>query len=350
MKTEDQQADCRSLTSVDSGLGGNQSESPPSATKDQDPSRAKTKDAGDGQTKDGESYTETRSKTQPQSVSEMFGCTEEEVMRELTGFNAVPLEKLDNHTGVLHVWLLVLEGMASTVSTCPKNYQPQTLEMLFDLLRSAAQTPGELNRSVDVFPPGNSRLQEWYVSDCVKSAVKHSDQRKPLGLPSGPEFGMHCVNHLLLPMLQSWLRRGNQITGYWDTSTANFKQCAGFCTDLVVEYTVQFASELFDYDLAKLIRKRCCVMETIEYCVLEMSYIADVSECQRNVEFMLKQMFDVMTECIAQSSEAISRLGCSCIKYVRFWPEGVLFSIRKLRFSTVTCLFSGTAYSARGSY
>ena len=58
---------------------------------------------------------------------------------------------------------------------------------------------------------------------------------------------MHCVNHLLLPMLQSWLRRGNQITGYWESSTANFKQCAGFCTDLVVEYTVQFASMiLFD--------------------------------------------------------------------------------------------------------
>ena len=57
---------------------------------------------------------------------------------------------------------------------------------------------------------------------------------------------MHCVNHLLLPMLQSWLRRGNQITGYWETSTANFKQCAGFCTDLVVEYTVQFASKNSD--------------------------------------------------------------------------------------------------------
>ena len=73
----------------------------------------------------------------------LTGCTEEEVLRELARFKAVPLEKLDNHTGVLHVWLLVLEGLASTVSTCPKNYQPQTLEVLFELLRSAAQTPGE---------------------------------------------------------------------------------------------------------------------------------------------------------------------------------------------------------------
>ena len=56
----------------------------------------------------------------------------------------VSLEDLDNHTGVLHVWFLVLEGLATTASTAPKNYQPQTLEMLFNLLRSAAQVPGKV--------------------------------------------------------------------------------------------------------------------------------------------------------------------------------------------------------------
>ena len=63
-------------------------------------------------------------------------------------------------------------------------------------------------------------------------------------LLSGLSFALHCVNHLLLPTMQSWLRRGNQITAYWDgTTTANFKQCAGLCTDLVVEYIVQAASK-----------------------------------------------------------------------------------------------------------
>ena len=85
----------------------------------------------------------TKGKSRTHSGSETYGCTEEEVLREMARFKAVPLEKLDNHTGVLHVWLLVLEGLASTVSTCPKNYQPQTLEVLFELLRSAAQTPGK---------------------------------------------------------------------------------------------------------------------------------------------------------------------------------------------------------------
>ena len=89
----------------------------------------------------------TKGKSRTHSGSETYGCTEEEVLREMARFKAVPLEKLDNHTGVLHVWLLVLEGLASTVSTCPKNYQPQTLEVLFELLRSAAQTPGERSSS-----------------------------------------------------------------------------------------------------------------------------------------------------------------------------------------------------------
>lgn len=54
----------------------------------------------------------------------------------------VNLDELDNPTGILHVWYLVLEGLASAIAVCPKSYQPQTLEMLFELLRSAASVPG----------------------------------------------------------------------------------------------------------------------------------------------------------------------------------------------------------------
>ena len=146
LKADDQQSDSRSLTSVDSGLGGNQTDSPPTSSRQPDDSTAKSNvPSGQSNEKDINRTKDSKSKgkSRTQSGSETYGCTEEEVLRELAHFKAVPLEKLDNHTGVLHVWLLVLEGMASTVSTCPKNYQPQTLEMLFELLRSAAQTPGK---------------------------------------------------------------------------------------------------------------------------------------------------------------------------------------------------------------
>ena len=55
------------------------------------------------------------------------------------------LEDLDNHTGILHVWFLVLDGLANIVSTCPKNYQPQTMEVMFDLLQATATVPGLKN-------------------------------------------------------------------------------------------------------------------------------------------------------------------------------------------------------------
>lgn len=34
------------------------------------------------------------------------------------------------------------------------------------------------------------------------------------------------------------------------------------------------------------------------------------------LELMLKQLFDVLNECVAQPTEVISRLGCSCIRYM----------------------------------
>jgi len=48
-----------------------------------------------------------------------------------------------DHSGCLRVYFLVVEGLTETVSSCPKNYQPQTLDVLFDLMRSASHIPGE---------------------------------------------------------------------------------------------------------------------------------------------------------------------------------------------------------------
>lgn len=52
------------------------------------------------------------------------------------------LESLDNESGILHVWFLMIDGLAGSVACCPKTYQPETLDMLFDLLRSLHDIPG----------------------------------------------------------------------------------------------------------------------------------------------------------------------------------------------------------------
>ncbi|XP_069142688.1 brefeldin A-inhibited guanine nucleotide-exchange protein 3-like isoform X2 [Argopecten irradians] len=151
------------------------------------------------------------------------------------------LESMDNQSGILHVWFLVVDGLAGSVASCPKIYQSDTLEMLFSILKSTANIPG-------------------------------------------PTFALYCVNRLLLPMLQAWLRAGVRKYGYWDTGATNFKQCCGLCTDLIVDFTQQFAS---------------CKGKTGNL-----------------VEVMLKQLLDIMIECIAQPVEVISRLGCSCIRHM----------------------------------
>ncbi|KAL5009933.1 hypothetical protein ScPMuIL_012238 [Solemya velum] len=152
----------------------------------------------------------------------------------------ITLEMLDNNSGILRIWFLMLEGLAGAVSACPKSYQPQTLEMLFQLLRQSSTVPG-------------------------------------------PEFALHCVNHLLLPLLQNWLRLGARQPGYWETGATNFKQCCGLCTDLIVDYIAGFTKN---------------------------------DDISKSVELMLKQLLDVMIECVAQPVEVISRLGCSCIRHV----------------------------------
>ncbi|KAG8200080.1 hypothetical protein JTE90_001936 [Oedothorax gibbosus] len=191
----------------------------------------------------------------PESVSydseKGFTSLQSEDIEEIKDINNVPeikdispsLQSLEKHTGIIHVWFLLLEGLAGTLSTCPKQYQSATMETLFRMLTNIKETPG-------------------------------------------PEFGIYCVNHLLLPMLQNWLRRTTKIYKAWENFATNFKQCCGLATDLIVDY-IQYISDLSSTQLDK------------EY----------------GVNLMLQQLFLVLTECVAQPTEIISRLGCACIRH-----------------------------------
>ena len=59
-------------------------------------------------------------------------------------FAPVAIETVDDESGIMRVWFLLLEGLTGAVSTCPKQHQPQTLELLFELLRSVLVIPGQL--------------------------------------------------------------------------------------------------------------------------------------------------------------------------------------------------------------
>ena len=60
----------------------------------------------------------------------------------ITDVDIGTLESMDNSSGILHVWFLLIDGLAGSVASCPKAYQPDTLDMLFQILRSTADVPG----------------------------------------------------------------------------------------------------------------------------------------------------------------------------------------------------------------
>lgn len=45
-------------------------------------------------------------------------------------------------TGLIQVWILLLEQLTTAVSNCPRQHQPPTLELLFTLLREVTAVPG----------------------------------------------------------------------------------------------------------------------------------------------------------------------------------------------------------------
>ncbi|XP_074043788.1 brefeldin A-inhibited guanine nucleotide-exchange protein 3 isoform X2 [Macrotis lagotis] len=151
------------------------------------------------------------------------------------------LSDFDDDTGLIEVWIILLEQLTAAVSNCPRQHQPPTLDLLFELLRDVTKVPG-------------------------------------------PGFGIYAVVHLLLPVMSLWLRRSHKDHAYWDAASANFKHAIGLSCELVVEHIQSF------------------IHSDIRY--------------ENMINTMLKDLFELLVACVAKPTETISRVGCSCIRYV----------------------------------
>ncbi|XP_063089434.1 brefeldin A-inhibited guanine nucleotide-exchange protein 3 isoform X1 [Cavia porcellus] len=151
------------------------------------------------------------------------------------------LADFDDDTGLIEVWITLLEQLTAAVSNCPRQHQPPTLDLLFELLRDVTKTPG-------------------------------------------PGFGIYAVVHLLLPVMSLWLRRSHKDHSYWDMASANFKHAIGLSCELVVEHIQSFLHSDIRYESM--------------------------------INTMLKDLFELLVACVAKPTETISRVGCSCIRYV----------------------------------
>ncbi|NWY00233.1 BIG3 protein, partial [Nothoprocta ornata] len=151
------------------------------------------------------------------------------------------LSDFDDDTGLINVWIILLEELTTAISNCPRQHQPPTLDLLFELLRDVAKTPG-------------------------------------------PGFGIYAVVHLLLPTMSLWLHRSHGDHSYWDVASANFKHAIGLSCELVVEHIQSFIHSDIGYESM--------------------------------INTMLKDLFKLLVACVAEPTEIISRVGCSCIRYV----------------------------------
>ncbi|KAK2921525.1 brefeldin A-inhibited guanine nucleotide-exchange protein 3 isoform X1 [Channa argus] len=151
------------------------------------------------------------------------------------------LQEFDDDTGLIQVWILLLEQLTAAVSNCPRQHQPPTLELLFTLLREVTNVPG-------------------------------------------PGFAIFSVIQLLLPVMSLWLQRSHGDHAYWDVAAANFKHAIGLSCELVVEHVNSFIHSDIGYESL--------------------------------INLMLKELFKLLVACVSEPAETISRVGCSCIRYV----------------------------------
>ncbi|XP_013879704.1 brefeldin A-inhibited guanine nucleotide-exchange protein 3 isoform X2 [Austrofundulus limnaeus] len=151
------------------------------------------------------------------------------------------LQEFDDDTGLIQVWILLLEQLTAAVSNCPRQHQPPTLELLFTLLREVTTVPG-------------------------------------------PGFAIFAVIQLLLPVMSLWLQRSHGDHSYWDVAAANFKHAIGLSCELVVEHVNSFIHSDIGYESL--------------------------------INLMLKDLFKLLVACVSEPAETISRVGCSCIRYV----------------------------------
>lgn len=151
------------------------------------------------------------------------------------------LQEFDDDTGLIQVWILLLEQLTAAVSNCPRQHQPPSLELLFTLLRELTNVPG-------------------------------------------PGFAIFAVIQLLLPVMSLWLQRSHGDHAYWDMAAANFKHAIGLSCELVVEHVNSFIHSDIGYESL--------------------------------INLMLKDLFKLLVACVSEPAETISRVGCSCIRYV----------------------------------
>ncbi|XP_053678294.1 brefeldin A-inhibited guanine nucleotide-exchange protein 3 [Anopheles nili] len=217
------------------------------------------------------------------------------------------IDELDRPSGVLKVWFLLLDGLTNSLIVCPIAHQSPILQSIFKLFKSLMTSPGV-------------------------------------------EFGFYCINHLLIPMIQDWLRYVNKAQKNWVLIEKNFKHCCCMTTDLVVDFLAKsqaletlgdrvviggeslLGSKVPPPSAARAGHLRASTGGSKYHRHAKPHEDEDLpskgamgsARLPSSAILALKQLLLVLIECSAQSQETIARAGVSCMKHVIF-SAGYLF-------------------------
>uniref|UniRef100_A0A1S4G9F5 SEC7 domain-containing protein n=1 Tax=Anopheles gambiae TaxID=7165 RepID=A0A1S4G9F5_ANOGA len=214
------------------------------------------------------------------------------------------IDELDRPSGVLKVWFLLLDGLTNSLIVCPIAHQSPILQSIFKLFKTLMISPGV-------------------------------------------EFGFYCINHLLIPMIQDWLRYVNKAQKSWVLIEKNFKHCCCMTTDLVVDFLAKSQTLETLGDRVVIGSESLLGQSTPSPSSARAATRAAGSDGKyrktphtgdeppggkasgtlrlpSSAVLALKQLLLVLIECSAQSQETIARVGVSCMKHVIF-SAGYLF-------------------------
>lgn len=241
----------------------------------------------------------------------------------------VKIDEMDKPSGVLKVWFLLLDGLTNSLIVCPYSHQAPILQTIFKLFKNLLASPGI-------------------------------------------DFGFYCINHLLVPMIQDWLRYINKTGASWQLVEKNFKHCCCMTTDLVVEFIEKSVPEQRRLGAGTKTRLAQIVHPADNLLYSKLKFVTERIEREQHhlqngqdpaygqqydsssssasseeqqkagaggasnlmesptkisgsATLALKQLLLVLIECAAQSQEAIARISVSCLKHV-ILSTGMLFN------------------------
>lgn len=216
------------------------------------------------------------------------------------------IDELDKSCVVLKVWFLLLNHLTTSLIVDPIAHHEPILQCMLKLFKSLITSPGI-------------------------------------------DFGFYCINQLLIPMIQNWLRFVNKSQANWQPIERNFKHCCGMTTDLVVEFIEKSQQKkvkqpiggggggmtrittihrpVDNLKFAQIYNKNNTKWETNDTTTKTTTSVLPPPPTPTIVEELptkisgaatlaLKQLLLVLIECSAQTQETIARVGVSCLKHV----------------------------------